>query len=240
MDKVSKVGAGVGATGGSLSRRAVETGIGVTEELLRRSVTGGTWAAYSSVWGEWSNLVSSVGRNVSQQEYLAWLLYFILNGFAQGTSVSKMNKSLAALAFFFRSQGLMDVTKDFRVRQAMKGFRKGRVHPDSRHPVSFDLLQELVGLLPGVCTSNYEVRLFTVAFSLAFFGALRIGELVSKNRSGAGGLQLNDVTMSGECVQIHISKSKTDQLGKGVSVSLFRVLPASVCPVSSVQRYLEA
>lgn len=126
VDKVSKVGAGVGATGGSLSRQAVETGIGVTEELLRRSVTGGTWAAYSSVWGEWSDLVSSVGRNVSQQEYLALLLYFIGNGFAQGTSVSKINKSLAALAFFFRSQGLTDVTKDFRVRQAMKGFRRGR------------------------------------------------------------------------------------------------------------------
>lgn len=84
-----------------------------------------------------------------------------------------------------------------------------------------------------------EVWLFTVAFALAFFGALRIGELVCKNRCGVGGLQFLDVTVDGDCVWIHIGKSKTDQLGKGVTVSLFWVLPDSVCPVSSVQRFLE-
>ncbi|KAM4697900.1 uncharacterized protein WCC33_013515 [Rhinophrynus dorsalis] len=41
-------------------------------------------------------------------------------------------------------------------------------------------------VLEEVCTDDFEVILFRAAFSLAFFGALHVGELVSlsKNRPG--------------------------------------------------------
>lgn len=222
-----------------MSRTAVAHGVGVAGELVRRSVSEGTWAAYSAVWGEWSALVSSVGDCFSTEDRLSLLLYFIGTEFTRGTSVSKMNKRLAALAFLFKWRGQSDVTKDFMVRQAMKGYRRGRVQPDTRRPVSFELLQELVEGLHRVCSSEYEVRLFTVAFVLAFFGAFRIGELVSKNKRGVGGLQFSDVTWSAEGVQLFIGKSKMDQLGKGVAVSLFRAVPEAVCPVFTVQQFVK-
>lgn len=217
----------------------METGIGIAGALMQRSVSEGTWAAYSSVWRDWYGLVSSIGGCSSDRDRLSLLLYMIGTQFSVGESVSKMNRRLAALAFLFKLEGLRDVKKDFMVRQAMKGFWRGRVVQDTRRPVSFGLLQDLVGILPRVCSSLYEVQLFTAAFSLAFFGALRIGELVSKNKRGTGGLMFSDVQIAADSVQLHISRLKTDQLGKGVEVTLFKVLPETVCPVLTIQRFAQ-
>ncbi|KAM4689073.1 uncharacterized protein O3C94_007213 [Discoglossus pictus] len=40
------------------------------------------------------------------------------------------------------------------------------------------------------CRTPFESLLFRTAFSLAFFGAFRIGELVASSRHGSGGLQV--------------------------------------------------
>ncbi|KAM9324294.1 uncharacterized protein PAF06_000315 [Gastrophryne carolinensis] len=46
-----------------------------------------------------------------------------------------------------------------------------------------------MGRLTQVCSLEFEVQLFQAAFSVAFFGALRVGELVSRNKREPGGLQ---------------------------------------------------
>ncbi|CAI9539450.1 unnamed protein product, partial [Staurois parvus] len=72
-----------------------------------------------------------------------------------------------------------------------------------------------------------------------FFGALRIGELVSPSNSVLGGLLVAEVRCSGEWVEVLVRRSKTNQLGRGGRVRLFFVLPASlVCPVRAVQEFL--
>ncbi|KAM9324593.1 uncharacterized protein PAF06_000660 [Gastrophryne carolinensis] len=65
-----------------------------------------------------------------------------------------------------------------------------------------------------VCASSFEVRLFRAAFSLAFFGALRVGELVSSNKRVPGGLGFDDTVTSDEGVVLRIRRSKTDQRGR--------------------------
>lgn len=94
---------------------------------------------------------------------------------------------LVALAFKFKLAGQRDVTKVFMVWQAMQGYLKGRSIADSRCPISFSVLSAVVGQLVGVCTSKHEVTLLAI-FVLAFFGAFRVGELVSQNKRGNGGL----------------------------------------------------
>lgn len=62
--------------------------------------------------------------------------------------------------------------------------------------VSFDLVQELVGVLPRVCTFPYAVE--EVYCGLCFglgSGPLRIRELVSNNRCGVGWLRFLNVRM---------------------------------------------
>ncbi|XP_018428281.1 PREDICTED: G-protein coupled receptor family C group 6 member A-like, partial [Nanorana parkeri] len=64
-----------------------------------------------------------------------------------------------------------DVTKDFIVRQAVKGLHRGQRRPDARRPVTFAILHAVLDQLPHCCSSDFEVSLFRVAFLLAFFGA---------------------------------------------------------------------
>lgn len=181
------------------------------------------------------DFVGGGGRGLEPRDDGSTLvLYFIVNNFIQGASVSLVERKLAGLAFWFKMQGEVDVTKSFIVRQALKGYRKGYKVRDQRRPVSFGTLKKIVEVIPRVCFTQYEQRLFHAAFLLAFFGALRIGELVSPTKYSAGGLGEEDVSLQKDSVRIIIRKSKTDQKGRGAVLELFRGVEAGLCPVTAV------
>ena len=99
------------------------------------------------------------------------------------------------------------------------------------------MLLNLFLQLHTVRSSAYEYVLFKAAFALAFFGALRIGELVSASRTAHGGLLEGDVELWGDEVRVWVRRSKTDQEGKGMRLSLFRVPDATICPVRAVEHF---
>ncbi|KAM4019365.1 uncharacterized protein ACNLHF_000068 [Anomaloglossus baeobatrachus] len=109
--------------------------------------------------------------------------------------------------------------------------------PDS--PICFRLLEELGVQLERVCVSYFELVLFRLAFSWAFFGATRIGELVSPASSRGGGVLGEDTVDLGDSVEFWIRRSKTDQLGRGRRVTLWALAGALMCPVSCFKQYLE-
>ncbi|XP_077782889.1 uncharacterized protein LOC144327423 [Podarcis muralis] len=91
-----------------------------------------------------------------------------------------------------------------------------------------------------VCWSGYEARLFSAAFSIAFFGALRVGELVLEERSDghSRGLLLRDVQLAPAELRISVRNSKTDQRGRGAVIRLPATGDAGPCPVKDVRKYL--
>lgn len=88
-----------------------------------------------------------------------------------------------------------------------------------------------------MCFSPFEVQLFKTAFVVAFFGALRVGELVSPSKSVMGGLDVYDVLGHGESVTLLVRKSKTDPFGKGVRVVLGSVPGLALCPVTLLREW---
>lgn len=178
-----------------------------------------------------------VGDDVGGESKVQLLLYFIGRNFEQGVSAAYMARKLAGLAFMFQMAGKRDVTKDFRVRRAMRGYRAGRAAADTRRPVSFAVLGEVVTQLENVCRSRFEYVLFRAAFILTFFGAFRVGELVSKNKRGEGGVDVQDVQLRGDALGVFLKRSKTDQLGKGAWVELRSVPGSPLCPVTAVGEF---
>lgn len=85
----------------------------------------------------------------------------------------------------------------------------------------FDVLQGIVAHLAGMCVSAYEGALFKLAFMLAFFGALRIGELVSPSKKVHGAIWGHEVLCKNEGVSLMLRISKTDQLNKDRLVKVF-------------------
>lgn len=103
--------------------------------------------------------------------------------------------------------------------------------------MSFSLLSHLVMSLPEICSSSYEVCLFRAGFTLAFFGAFRVGELVPPSKGKPGGLLEDDVIVSNGSLRIRIRRSKTDIFGRGLWVPL-RPEGGVTCPVQAVTDYL--
>lgn len=79
--------------------------------------------------------------------------------------------------------------------------------------------------------------MFKAGFCLAFFVALRVGELVLPSRVRSGGLLADDMVLSNRALQVRIRRSKTDVLGHGEWIPLHKV-SCPVCPVRVVSEWL--
>lgn len=205
--------------------------------LLASSLAPGTWAAYDRdwrLWQDWYSLFWAV-----QRDFETLLLLYGGHCRDAGWSVSRVSKCMAALAFGFKLRGQLDMTKGFLVSQALKGWRRFRVAEDPRKPVSFQMLQDLGCCLGGFCTSALETVLFRLAFSLKFFGALRLGELVSPGKVKVGGLLKGDVDLFPDRLVFSLRWSKTDQEGRGRRVTLIEVPGSTMCPVRCLRNFRE-
>ncbi|KAM4770991.1 scavenger receptor cysteine-rich domain-containing protein DMBT1-like [Rhinophrynus dorsalis] len=163
------------------------------------------------MWQEWFALGTMAGVQDSDGDRLDVLLWYLAGLSESGLSGASVEQRLLSLAFMFKSQGWVDVTKDFLVRQAVKGLWQAYVVKDTRCPVSLDSICGLLGVLGVVCSSQFDTILFKAAFALVFFRALRIGELVSSNKHVADGLAMRDVVWERKKVLIKLRRSKTDQ-----------------------------
>lgn len=211
-------------------------GLAASWLLIRRSVSDGTWSAYCKAWNDWEAVLAEVQTGTGDYEVV--LLYYIGRLYSDGKSAASLGRILSAIAFWFKLRGSLDHTKSFLVRQAVRGFRKGFRVRDSRRPVSFDLLLRFASVLGEVCSSQYEVALFRCSFSLAFFGAFRISELVSPSRVREGGLRFDDVQCHNVSLTCFLRRSKTDQAGRGVTVSLGSLPGSPMCPVLTFGAYV--
>lgn len=125
------------------------------------------------MWKEWTGFLQVLGEEPSENNLRLLLLYYVARKMEEGASVAVINMQLAGLAFLFKLQGQRDVTKDFWVRQALKGYRKNRIVKDARRPVTFSILGRIVKKLREVCSSEYEVELFKAAFVMVFFWGIQ-------------------------------------------------------------------
>ncbi|CAG2232678.1 unnamed protein product [Mytilus edulis] len=91
-----------------------------------------------------------------------------------------------------------------------------------------------------VCKTRYELSLFKAAFSLAFHGLFRVGELVVTNSLQSHTLQLSDIHILNGLLQVCIPSSKTDQLGKGSNICIYPQLDLNICPVNLVSEFIKS
>ena len=112
---------------------------------------------------------------------------------------------------------------------------------DSRMPITPSLLDKILERLAAVCSSSYEACMFKAAFSLAYFGLFRIGELVADSTKNYGhAWTLNDVRISGHesRLVVNIRHAKSDQGGKGNTLEL-KAIPSRICPVKNLGAFLK-
>ena len=90
----------------------------------------------------------------------------------------------------------------------LKGFKKLKPQKDTRLPITIDILARFPPVLSVVCSSNYEQILFKAAFYLAFFGLMRIAELVFNSSDSRKTLSCRDIVVVGDKLHVTIRHSK--------------------------------
>ncbi len=91
---------------------------------------------------------------------------------------AQQEHNVSAIGYSHKICGYEDPTDNFAIRQLLEGFRRLRPkQPDSRLPITLPMLHRILDSLIRICYSQYEVLCFQAAFTLAFFGFMRVGEI---------------------------------------------------------------
>jgi hypothetical protein len=81
----------------------------------------------------------------------------------------------------FKIHGMVDTTKSFLVAKVLQGASRLTQKPDTRAPITLDILTKIMQALVKICASSYETSLFQAALNLAFFLFLHVSELTAQS-----------------------------------------------------------
>lgn len=173
----------------------------------------------------------------SSQHVIEFAAHLSLAGRAPATA----RTYIAGIGAKHKLNGWSDPTDHFLLKKLLQGMSKLDRRQDLRKPITFQRQKQLIGILPIVCANVFEQKLFSAAYSVAFFGFLRVSEIVGQGESlkgGRAGIGYTDVEL-GKNLQIKIIGSKTDQAMRGEQVCMRRAEKhPEVCPVLAMQAYL--
>lgn len=124
----------------------------------------------------------------------------------------------------------------------LEGLRRTKGAKDQRLPITAEILTKIINKLSSICSSLYETRLFTAAYTLAYHGFLRVGELVyTKQGQTHQILSLDNVQIlkdgNFQFIRLHLQHSKCDQVGKGTTIDICQT-DSQICPVKHLRSYL--
>jgi len=169
------------------------------------------------------------------------LCNFVAHLYHAQLSFSTIKCYLSGISFFSRINEFEDPTQKFIIKKMLEGIKRSRPKVnDARLPITKDLLMAIIRFLPFVCSSNYEIGLFQTAFSVAYHGLLRIGEIAHSGRHSRHAIRISDVSfLSNGLLQVRVPSSKTDQSGIGYLILLQPQPNPEICPCRLMRSYLE-
>ncbi|XP_054680085.1 uncharacterized protein LOC129205816 isoform X2 [Grus americana] len=111
---------------------------------------------------------------------------------------------------------------------------------DKYTPVTVEVLRSLLGTLESVCCSPYDCVLFRAMFTVAFFGALRIEEMVTNHQNIVQPelLYLSDLQLTERSANLCLRTSHMGQERYLIQLRLSKEM--WVCPVEALRIYVAA
>ena len=119
--------------------------------------------------------------------------------------------------------------------------RRMRPTQDVRAPITELILSKICSVLPDICFSLYESDMFKAAYLIAYFGLLRVSEVVFTNQIQAHRYLLRDDVQledGATALLISIRTSKTNQSGPPTTLRIPPSGNPSLCCVNAMQRYV--
>ncbi len=149
---------------------------------------------------------------------------------------------VAGITHLININNWVDITKNCVIKKMLSALNRAKLG-DARQPVTPLILHKLCSFSRVVCQTQYEAMLFNTAFLLDFTCFLRVSEFtvdsVTYGPSHEKVIRLQDVTFDAQGnMLVYIRFSKTDQLGKGVTLLVSESDEFSFCAVKTLKQYL--
>ena len=128
---------------------------------------------------------------------------------------------------------LKPVIRGIRRKQAQLPLSKSRL------PITPKILRDLIKQLHCDSTiTQHDKLMLQAAMLLVFFGFLRVSEFTTPAGSTSRFLAKGDVKFMDHQLKVFLGRSKTDQLGKGSTITV-GCSEDGCCPVKAMRLYLE-
>ncbi|XP_041377324.1 LOW QUALITY PROTEIN: uncharacterized protein LOC121389741 [Gigantopelta aegis] len=166
------------------------------DRLLRASLSTNTHKAHDTGLASFTRFLGRYQLREVWPPPVDNIVNFIALLSISGLSDATARAYTEAISFKCKMLGLQDPTKNFIVVKVLEGMKRVKHRPDTRLPITSNLLAQLITALPHICSNSYEEKLFTSAYTLAFFGFLRVGELaVSTGKAHNKVIASSDITV---------------------------------------------
>ena len=132
------------------------------------------------------------------------------------------------------------VTDNPTLQLVLRGIERqqSRIQPRCRRPITMQVLEKLMeGLRHDHTLGTHDQLMLRAAMTLAFFGFLRVGEFTTSTQHPPQFLARRDISLSKDQMKVFLHFSKTDQLGKGSTITIGRT-GGVCCPVQAMLSYL--
>lgn len=218
---------------GSLRKRACS--------LLKSSLSENTQLAYESALKNFNLFRVKYGLESTWPVPLHQIVSFISYCAEMAYAPSSINLYISAISFKHKINQWFDHTQSFLVKKLLEGCKRQKNHKDNRSPISYDILKEICRHLPNVCRNPYESKLFTAAYTLAYYGLLRVSEVVvTKSSQTHRALRIDDLTIEtgNKALRLKIRISKSNQCGNPITIRIPQSQSREVCCVKSIIEFL--
>lgn len=198
-------------------------------------------SVYTNALQVFNNFRNYYNLTITWPVPVAHLSLFITYCFELGYASSTITTYLSAISFHHKIYDMLDPTTAFVVKKLLEGCRRIRPSYDVRAPITELILARICSVLPEICFSNYECILFKAAFVIAYYGLLRVGEIVFTNPLQANRPLLRTDVWLGEGANvlfISIRVSKTNQSGHPTILRIPLASSATICCVTVVKQYM--
>lgn len=193
----------------------------------RAALSASTMRAYKVDWREFQDWCAARGRPSlpASPATVANFASMLADG---GKRVPTIARKMAAIRFFHRGAGQDNPTDHAGVAAILKGIRRTvGIAPRQKAPATADLIHQMLAYVPKDTLQGHRDRALIL---LGFAGAFRRSELVA--------IKVEDLTFNEQGVDVFLSRSKTDQEGKGASVAILN--GKALLPVQRLREWLDA
>ncbi len=196
------------------------------QSYAEASRAAATVRGYSSDWKQFRLWCGARGLDPLPADPATVVLY--LSDRAGALSTATLQRHLTAISQAHAAAGHPSPTKTEPVRRVWSGIR--RTHGTASTGKSPLLTADVRAMVQHLGDSPLDVR-DRALLLVTYAGALRRSEVVA--------LDVEDVTLTGEGLLVHLRRSKTDQEGKGHLVGVPYGSDPATCPVRAYLRHLD-